>query len=56
MQYGYCNKCGNIEPNSDIHVTFASFDNSTEHIDSEYDPNEGNCDINRPFHFGILMA
>ncbi|MCY1246393.1 hypothetical protein D9M72_596260 [compost metagenome] len=56
MQDCYSNKRSDIEPNCDIHMTFASFDNCAKHIDSKYNPDQGNCNVNWPLHFSILMA
>src|SRR5690606_15242060 len=55
MQYRNSDKCGNIEPYRHVHVAFTTFNDRTEHVDTEDYPDDRNSDVDRPFHLRILM-
>src|SRR5690606_4512593 len=44
-----------VKPYSNRHMTFSASKDGSEHINAEYDPNQGDTDVNRPLHFRVLM-
>ena len=49
MQYSDGNESGDIEPNCYVDMTFAPFDDGTEHVDTKNHPYYSDQDIDRPF-------
>jgi len=45
-----------IEPDGYIKVLFTALENGHEHIQAEYDPDQGNGYIYGPFQFGIFFT
>ena len=55
MQNGNCDERSNVEPDRNVHVAFAAFDNRADHVPSKNDPDHGNGDIDRPLQFSVFL-
>ena len=55
MKQRHCNDRGDIEPNRHIHVLFTAFKDSSEEVDAENYPDQGNHEVNRPLEFRVLL-
>ena len=47
---------GDVEPDRDVEMTLAALRNSSKQIDGKHNPSEDDCDIDRPFQFGVFLA
>ena len=56
MQHGHRNPGGDVKPDGNINMAFPSFNDGTEHIDTENNPYQRDGDIDRPFQFRIFLT
>src|SRR3972149_536239 len=56
MEYCYGYPCCNVKPDCNVKMFFSSFKNCSEHIYTEGNPGQSDCDINRPFKFSIFFT
>ena len=56
MQHGDCHDCCNVKPECDIDMALSSMDQGHDEVATkETKPNNCDCDINRPFEFGVFF-
>src|SRR5665811_2224893 len=56
MKHGDRDDRRDIEPYRDIEVLLVALRESPEEVDREYHPDQGNCDVDRPFELGIFLC
>ena len=55
MQHGNRYKCGDVKPNRHIHVSLPALDDRSDHVPPEYNPDNGDSNIDWPFKFGVFL-
>lgn len=57
VEDGDCDDAGDVEPERDVHVAFAAFDERHEEVGAEEaQPDDGDHEVDGPFEFCVFLA